>query len=66
MKLKCKFTYKCEIEVKKEEIEILKEKFTANKEEFLEDLASEVNDFILFGDGRTEAGMIADFKLEVE
>lgn len=65
MKLKCEFTYKCELEATKEEVEILKGKY-AEKERFMNDLASEVNDFFLVDDGRTEAGMVTDFKLEVE
>ena len=65
MKIKCEFTYKCEIEATKEEAEISKGKY-AEKERFMYDLASEVNDFFLVGDGRNEAGVVTDFKLEVE
>lgn len=65
MKLKCEFTYKCELEAKKEEIEIIKRKY-AEKERFAEDLLNEINSFFLADDGRTEAGMITDFKIEVE
>lgn len=65
MKLKCEFTYKCEIEVTKEEIEIIKRKY-AEKERFTEDLLNKINNFFLVGDGRTEAGMVTDFKLEEE
>lgn len=49
----------------KEEVEILKGKY-AEKERFTYDLLSEVNDFFLINDGRTEAGVITDFKLEVK
>lgn len=65
MKLKCKFTYKCEIEVTKEEIEIIKRKY-AEKERFTEDLLNEINSFFLADDGRTEAGVVTDFKIEFE
>lgn len=65
MKMKCEFTYKCEIEATKEEIEIIKRKY-AEKERFVEDLLNEINSFFLADDGRTEAGMITDFKIEVE
>lgn len=65
MKLKCEFTYKCELEATKEEIKIIKGKY-AEKERFMNDLASEVNDFFLINDGRTEAGMVTDFKIEVK
>lgn len=65
MKLKCEFTYKCELEATKEEIKIIKGKY-AEKERFLENLSSEVNNFFLADDGRTEVGMVTDFKIEVE
>lgn len=65
MKLKCEFTYKCELEATKEEIKIIKGKY-AEKERFMNDLVSEVNDFFLVDDGRTEAGMVTDFRIEVE
>lgn len=65
MKLKCEFTYKCEIEVTKEEIEIIKRKY-AEKERITEDLLNEINSFFLADDGRTEVGMITDFKIEEE
>lgn len=65
MKIKCEFTYKCEIKVTKEEIEIIKRKY-AEKERFTEDLLNEINSFFLADDGRTEAGVVTDFKLEVE
>lgn len=65
MKLKCEFTYKCEVEITKAEVKIIKLKY-AEKERIKEDLLNEINSFFLADDGRTEAGMITDFKIEVE
>lgn len=65
MKLKCEFTYKCEVEITKAEVKIIKLKY-AEKERIKEDLLNEINSFFLADDGRSEVGMITDFKLEEE
>lgn len=65
MKLKCKFTYKCEVELTKAEVKIVKLKY-AEKERIKEDLLNEINSFFLVGNGRNEVGVMTDFNLEVE
>lgn len=57
-KLKVKFTYECEIEVKPEELEILKKNL--NDQENIDDLAEDINEIFLTGDGRTETGTVTN------
>lgn len=63
-KLKVKFTYECEIEVKPEEIEILNRNI--NAQENIDSLVEEINGIFLVGDGRTEAGAVTNYTFEVE
>lgn len=63
-KLKVKFTYECEIEVKPEELEILKKNL--NDQENIDGLVEEINEIFLTGDGRTEAGTVTNYTFEVE
>lgn len=63
-KLKVKFTYECEIEVKPEELEILKKNL--NDQENIDGLVEDINKIFLTGDGRTEAGVVTDYIFEVE
>ncbi len=63
-KLKAKFTYECEIEVKPEELEILKKNL--NDQRNIDGLVEEINEIFLTGDGRTEAGAVTNYTFEVE
>ena len=63
-KLKAKFTYECEIEVKPEELEILNKNL--NDQENIDGLVKEINEIFLTGDGRTESGGITEYNFEVE
>lgn len=63
-KIKVKFTYECEIEVKPEELEILNKNL--NDQENIDNLAKDINEIFLTGDGRTEAGAITNYTFEVE
>lgn len=63
-KLKVKFTYECEIEVKPEELEILKKNL--NDQENIDGLVKDINEIFLTGDGRTEAGAVTNYTFEVE
>lgn len=62
-KLKAKFTYECEIEVKPEELEILKKNL--NDQENIDGLVEDINEIFLTGDGRTEAGAVTNYTFEV-
>ena len=64
MKLKVNFKYKCEIEVDEEELEILNK--NCNNQQHIDSLAEHINDLFLIEDGRTEAGVLTDYKFEVE
>lgn len=63
-KLKARFTYECEIEVKPEELEILKRNL--NDQENIDGLVENINEIFLTGDGRTEAGAVTNYTFEVE
>lgn len=63
-KLKVKFTYKCEIEVKPEELEMLNKNL--NNQENIDGLVEDINEIFLVGDGRTEAGAVTNYTFEVE
>lgn len=63
-KLKVKFIYECEIEIKSEELELLSKNL--NNQENIDNLAKDINEMFLTGDGRTEAGAITDFTFEVK
>lgn len=63
-KLKVKFTYECEIEVKPEELEILNKNL--NNQKNIDGLVEEINDIFLVRDGRTEAGAVTNYIFEVE
>lgn len=63
-KLKVKFTYECEIEVKPEELEILKKNL--NDQENIDGLVEDINEIFLTRDGRTEAGAVTNYTFEVE
>ena len=63
-KLKVKFTYECEIEVKPEELEILKKNI--NDQRNIDGLVEEINEIFLTGDGRTEAGAVTNYTFEVK
>lgn len=63
-KLKVKFIYECEIEIKSEELELLSKNL--NNQENIDNLAKDINEMFLTGDGRTEAGAVTDFTFEVE
>ena len=63
-KLKAKFTYECEIEVKPEELEILNKNL--NNQENIDGLVEDINKIFLTGDGRTEAGAVTNYTFEVE
>ena len=63
-KLKVKFTYECEIEVKPEELEMLNKNL--NNQENIDGLVEEINEIFLVGDGRTAAGAVTNYTFEVE
>lgn len=63
-KLKVKFTYECEIEIKPEELEILKKNI--NDQRNIDGLVEEINEIFLTGDGRTEAGAVTNYTFEVK
>lgn len=63
-KLKAKFTYECEIEVKPEELENLNRNI--NAQENIDSLVEDINEIFLTGDGRTEAGAVTNYTFEVE
>lgn len=63
MRLKIKFEYQCELQIKEKEVENIKRKLIP--EEFIERITNEVNDLFLMEDGRTEAGGVTDFEYEV-
>lgn len=63
MKLKIKFEYQCELELKESEVENIKTKL--KEDEFAIDLTNELNKMFLQEDGRTEADGVTDFKYEV-
>lgn len=63
-KLKVKFIYECEIEIKSEELELLSKNL--NNQENIDNLAKDINEMFLTGDGRTEAGAVTNFTFEVE
>lgn len=63
-KLKVKFTYKCEIEVKPEELEMLNKNL--NNQENIDGLVEDINEIFLVGDGRTETGAVTNYTFEVE
>ena len=63
-KLKVKFTYECEVEVKSEELEMLNKNL--NNQENIDGLVEDINEIFLTGDGRTEAGAVTNYTFEVE
>lgn len=63
-KLKVKFTYECEIEVKPEELEMLNKNL--NNQENIDGLVEDINEIFLTGDGRTEAGAVTNYTFEVK
>lgn len=63
-RLKVEFTYECEIEVDEEELEILDK--NCNNQQHIDSLTEHINDLFLIEDGRTEAGVLTDYKFEVE
>lgn len=63
MKLKIKFEYQCELQIKEKDVENIKTKLIP--EEFIGEITNYVNDLFLMEDGRTEAGGVTDFKYEV-
>lgn len=63
-KLKAKFTYECEIEIKSEELELLSESISDQKN--IDNLTKNINEIFLIGDGREEAGAVTDYTFEVE
>ena len=63
-KLKVKFTYECEVEVKPEELEMLNTNL--NNQENIDGLVEEINEIFLVGDGRTEAWAVTNYTFEVE
>lgn len=63
-KLKVKFTYECEIEVKPEELEMLNKNL--NSQENIDGLVEDINEIFLTGDGRTETGVVTNYTFEVE
>lgn len=63
MKVKLSFKYDCEIALKDDEVINIKERLDEN---YSDELTRAINDMILAGDGRTEAGCVSDFKYKVE
>lgn len=63
MKVKLSFKYDCEITLKDDEVISIKERLDEN---YSDELTMAINDMILAGDGRTEAGCVSDFKYKVE
>lgn len=63
-KLKAKFTYECEIEIKSEELELLSKNLS--NQENIDNLTKDINEIFLTGDGRTEAGAVTDYTFEVK
>lgn len=63
-KIKVKFTYEFEIEIKPEELELLSKNI--NKQENIDNLTKDMNEIFLMGDGRAEAGTVTDYTFEVK
>lgn len=63
MKLKVSFKYDCEITLKDDEVINIKKRLDEN---YADELTRGINEMILAGDGRTEAGCVSDFKYKVE
>lgn len=63
-KLKAKFTYECEIEIKSEELELLSKNLS--NQENIDNLTEGINEIFLTGDGRTESGTVTNYTFEVE
>lgn len=64
MKLKVKFKYKCEIDIKPEELEMLEKNL--NDQRNIDVLSDDINEIFLTGDGRTESGGITEYSFEAE
>lgn len=63
MKVKVSFKYDCEITLKDDEVINIKKRLDEN---YSDELTRAINDMILSGDGRSEAGCVSDFKYKVE
>ena len=63
MKVKVSFKYDCEITLKDDEVINIKKRLDEN---YADELTRAINDMILSGDGRSEAGSVSDFKYKVE
>lgn len=63
MKLKVSFKYDCEITLKDDEVINIKKRLDEN---YADELTRGINEMLLAGDGRTEAGCVSDFKYKVE
>ena len=63
MKLKVSFKYDCEIALKDDEVINIKKRLDEN---YADELKRGINEMLLAGDGRTEAGCVSDFKYKVE
>lgn len=63
MKVKVSFKYECEITLKDDEVIKIKERLD---ESYADELTRGINEMLLAGDGRTEAGFVSDFKYKVE
>ena len=64
MRLKIKFEYQCEFELKESEVEGMKTKLKGD--EFVIDLTNVLNKMFLQEDGRTEAGGVTSCECKVE
>lgn len=64
MKLKVKFEYQCETEIKPENIETVEKNI--NNQEFINKIEHKINSVFLSYDGRTEAGGITTFQKRLE
>lgn len=64
MKLKIKFEYQCEFELKENEVENIKTKLKGDG--FVISLTNVLNEMFLQEDGRTEAGGITSCECKVE
>lgn len=63
MKVKVSFKYDCEITLKDDEVINIKKRLDEN---YSDELTRAINDMILSGDERSEAGCVSDFKYKVE
>lgn len=63
MKVKVSFKYECEITLKDDEVINIKKRLDEN---YADELTRGINEMLLAGDGRTEAGCVSDFKYKVE